>query len=320
MPQLPELPHHIEATLLLVTVILAKFCLQKLSPHQPLLGLNFFCQQLAAKVNKPENSNQQRSISGGVAAAVTFVPLWVIVWLFGDFVEVTWLWQGFLLYLALGSCHLKASSLKIAQAVVANNNYQAKQLLNPLVLRETDKLSGLGINKATIEMLISRNMQEYLTVIVLYLIGGALTAFSYRLLLEFHYAWNTKRPSMTYFGKFAKWLVEVIQWLPIRIFCFLALLLSVGQNSTLYWRLMLSDFFSLNTNIIIKFFALSTNIKLGGVAIYDGVKLRRTSFNDTGQQPSPQDIIHVEKFISRIYLLFAIVVIAISSIQWVLQL
>lgn len=318
MPQLPELPYYIESLILLVAVILVKTLLQNILPHQPLQGFAFFCKQLAAKVNKTENSQRQQQISGIVAVLVTFVPLWIIIWLFGDFVEVTWLWQGLLLYLALGSCTLSSTAKQIAQAVVANNNYQAKQLLNPYVLRETDKLSAMGINKATIEMLVVRQMQEYFTIVLLFLSGGALVALSYRLLLTMHYSWNIKRKQFQYFGHFANLLIQLIQWLPIRLFTIAGLLLTLGQNSTLYWRLTMSDFFKLNTNIIIKFFALTSNIKLAGVAIYDDSKLRRTSFNDNGQQPNPQDIIHVKDFIFRIYFLFAIVIIALAIARIVL--
>lgn len=320
LPELLPIPPLFHGIIMLVVVMAIKAGLQRLAPHEPWGFFSFFCRQLAAKVNKAENGTQQQTISGFISVLITFTPLWVILWLFADFVEVAFLWEGLLLYFALGNLTLKPRATKIATAITNSNNYLAKETLQPLVLRETQKLSAMGIAKATIEMLILRSLQQHITVAFIFLIGGGLPAISYRLLLEMHYAWNPKLPQLRAFGRFVGALVQLILWLPSRLILICGLILSFGQQSTLLWRLSLPVFFTLSSQPLVQFFALSMNIRLGGVAMYEGVKLRREESNSNGRQPEPKDIVHAYRFINRIYTLIAIGVVGIYLLAWVASL
>ena len=307
-----------QQVLLLVGVLILKVVIQRLAPHHPWVGFRFYCLKLAEKVNKPENSDNQKHIAGFVAVVITFAPLWVIAWLFESLVAVPQLWQGLLLYLALGSGNIFKVSHDIAVALTANDNYKAKQLLAPVTLRDTSQLSTLGLSKATIEMQIITHLQQYLVVCVLFLAFNPLIAFGYRLLLEMHYSWNIKRQQYVCFGAFADRLVKMVQWLPNRAFILLAMILTVGQNFLLIWRLTMAYFFKSSNDCILAFFAPTHNIRLGGVAMYDNDKLRRNSFNDNGRQPEPKDIIHTQRFVWRIYALIIIILIGCSVISQLL--
>ncbi|WP_448211779.1 cobalamin biosynthesis protein CobD/CbiB [Colwellia sp. MEBiC06753] len=300
MDIISAIPPQFHSVILLAVVMLSKYLLLYLVPHHPWHFFNFFCQQLANKVNKTEDSARQQAISGGVATIVTFAPIWLILWLFGDFVEVGFIWQGILLYLALGSMSLTRSAKTIIANLNNGNNYQAKQTLAPLVLRDTSQLSAMGIAKASIEMLVLRYIQEVVTVIFLYAIGGALLAISYRLLIEMHYAWNPKLERMKHFGSLANQLTQLITWLPSRIILVLGLLLHVGQQSTLFWRLTMPMFFKLSNQALLQFFAMALQVKLSGVAIYNGTKLRRAEFNHHGQAPEPHHISQSYQLMARI--------------------
>lgn len=289
------------SVVILYGVILVKFLASYLASHEPLRFFRIFCDQLASKVNKSQNSERQRSISGFIAILVTLAPLLIILWLFEAFVEATWLWQSFLLYLALGHLHLTKTSKEIAKLIVANKNFEAKQLLTPWLLRDTEQLSSLGLSKACIEMLLLRAMQNLFTVSFIFIIFGPLTALASRLMIEMHYRWNTKQQGFQSFGSSITLLASIIQWLPNRIFSLILLLSSVGKNFILYSRLSRKYFFQLNNSYALTLFALSLEIKLGGVAMYQGVKLRKLSYNDHGRQPQATDIIHASKRISQIF-------------------
>ncbi|REL25537.1 cobalamin biosynthesis protein CbiB [Thalassotalea euphylliae] len=316
MTWLTALPPPFESLFLLLAVLLVKRVLQTIAAHNPWQFFQFFCYQLANKVNKVENGQSQQSISGFVAVVVTFTPLFVILWLFADFVAVPHLWQALLLYFALGSLTLVPTAKKIIKALSTGDNYKAKQTLKPLVLRETEQLSAMGLSKATIEVLIVKHMQLTVSVILIYLVAGPLAAVSYRLLLEMHYAWNPKRPNMATFGGFANALSQVLTWLPSRLFLLAGLLLSFGQQSTLLWRLTLPKFFQLNNDALIQFFAIALNIKLAGVAMYDGKKLRRTEFNSKGRAPDRNAVAQSYQFIGRINTLLVVLVISYYVLSW----
>lgn len=300
-------PHLYSAVVTLLLLMALKAILGQFITQQPLAFFNFYCQRLADKVNKANNSPRQQNISGLIAIIVTLVPLITILWLFETLIEVQWLWQALLLYFALGSFGLTKTSKAIARELVANNNYQAKQKLAPLVLRDTEQLSPLGISKACIEMKVLRSSQLLVCVGFYYLILGPLAALTFRLLLEMHYSWNIKLHRFIHFGAAVNHFVKLLQWLPSRLFALLLLLGTVNQNIRLYWRLIRGKFFQLDNSILLHVLALGLGIRLSGVAMYNGNKVRKASFNDHARQPQTTDIIHASQRIN--YALYILVLL-----------
>jgi len=306
---LPEINQFTLSVFILLAVVLIKTILSRFYTDEPLQFFRFFCDRLAEKVNRPDNSSNQQAIAGVIAILVTLLPLVIILWLFENFIEVQLIWHAFLLYFSLGAFGLTKKSKHIAQALIANNNYQAKQILDPLVLRETAKLSNLGLSKTCIEMQLLHKLQQGFIVACYYLIAGPLAAVTYRLLLEMHYSWNTKSPKFRYFGRHLHLLVNVLQWLPARLYVLILLLGTIGQNFILFWHLLKKQFFRLNNNIVIYCLALALEKKLGGVAMYNGTKLRRKDFNEQARQPEAVDIIHASKRINQTFYVSIVVLI-----------
>lgn len=303
--------------LLLFVVVICKAIISHFIPHEPLRFFHFYCQKLNDKVNKSTNSAQQQTVAGFIAILVTLLPIAIILYLFEAFIEVNILWQALLLYVAIGSFNLTNVNKTIAQSLAAKQTYFAKQTLKPWVLRETEQLSSIGLSKTCIEMQLLRTLQQGYAVAIIFLLAGPLAAIMYRLLLEMHYCWNTKLANFSHFGLYSKHLINIIQWLPIRVFALLLLFTSIGKNFVLFWRLSRQMFFQLNNNIALLLLALSLEVRLGGVAMYDDqnqgkYKLRKTSFNDLARQPQVTDIIHgSNKIKSIIYLsLFFITFVA----------
>lgn len=291
MTILTELTSFSYQVLILIIVLVLKSAISHFVAHEPLRFFQFYCLQLGNKVNKSQNSTQQQTIAGLVAILVTLVPIAIILWLFADFVAVDYLWQALLLYFALGSLSVAQINKSIAQALVANQSYLAKQTLKPWLLRETEQLSPVGLSKAAIEMQLLRNVQQVYVVSFLFIGFGPLAALSYRLILEMHYCWNSKLAQFKHFGFYSQLFVQLIQWLPSRLMALLILLSSLGQGGALSWRLMKGHFFKLNNNFIIGIHAFSLAVRLGGVAMYQQKKLRKAAFNDLAKQPEPQDVI-----------------------------
>lgn len=307
-----ELNSFAVSVITLVIVVLLKAIMTHVVAHEPLRFFRFYCQLLSNKVNLTKNSDKQRTIAGLVAVVVTLLPLAIILWLFEAFVEVAVLWQGLLLYLAMASFGIKASNKSVAQALVAKQNYLAKQSLQPWLLRETEQLSSLGLSKAAIEMQLLRTLQQGYVVAFIFLFVGPLSALMYRLLLEMHYCWNSKVERYRYFGLYAGNLAALCQWLPVRLFSLTLLIANIGRNFLLFWRLSRGKFFQLNNDIAIMLLALSLEVRLGGVAMYDKQKLRKVSFNDLAKQPEPKDIIHADTAIKRIIAVSFLLVITVA--------
>ncbi len=291
MDLLTQLPSTAINILVLLLVVLVKSLSEKFSSQKQIAIFSLYCAQLAEKVNKETHSKNHRKIAGFIATIITFSPLVIIVWLFETLVAIEWLWGAILLYFSFGRFNVNACGKNIAKNLNAQDNQTAKLLLTPLMLRDVEKLSALGISKATIEMMLLRKFQQHFMIGFYFFLLGPITAFSVRLLLEMHYHWNIKVAKFTYFGSFVNFIVNVVQWLPSRLFLFLLILTSLNQSIVLFWRLIRTQFFVLNNSILIHYFALILSVKLGGVAMYNQEKLRKLSFNEQGVQPQAKDII-----------------------------
>ncbi|ALO36209.1 cobalamin biosynthesis protein CbiB [Colwellia sp. MT41] len=300
--------------LILMVVLVIKFTVSHFVAHEPLRIFQFYCLQLGNKVNNSHHSTQQQTIAGLLALLLTLVPIAFILWLFADFVAVDYLWQGLLLYFALGSLNLGSINKTIAQALVARQNYLAKQILQPWLLRTTAPLSPVGLSKSAIEMQLLRSLQQVYVVSLVFVTCGPLAAFSYRLMLEMHYCWNTKLVKFKHFGFYPQLFIQLIQWLPSRLMALLILLTSLGQGTLLSWRLTRGHFFQLNNNFIIAVHAYVLVVKLGGVAMYQEEKLRKITFNDLAKQPEPQDLIKANRKVNFSYYssLFLLVLLALG--------
>ncbi len=315
MTVLTELTPFTYHVLILMVVLFIKFLVSHYIAHEPLRFFTFYCLQLGNKVNKSKNSTQHQTMAGLLALLVTLVPIVIILWLFADFVAVDYVWQGLLLYLALGNLKLGQINKSIAQALVAKQNYLAKQTLQPLLLRETAQLSQVGLSKAAIEMQLLRSVQQIYVVSFLFVSFGPLVALSYRLLLEMHYCWNTKLAQYKCFGSYSQLFIGLIQWLPSRLMALLILLSTVGQGSLLFWRLTRSHVFKLNNDFVMAIFAFSLAVRLGGVAMYQQEKLRKLAFNDLGKQPEPRDIIKATRKVN-ITLYSSLSLLALLALSW----
>lgn len=316
---LPQIAQYI---LVLLGVVFCKISFNKISPsltqQSAFIFYRFYCQQLAEKVNKEKNSDSQRKIAGFIASVITITPLIIIVWLFEEFIAVPVIWQALLLFAALGSFNLNNLGKAVATQLNVQDKYQAKQTLSPWLSRDSDQLSPIGISKACIEMLILRKFQQQFAIGFFFIFIGPLAALSFRLLLETHYSWNIKHHQFRFFGRFINKTINVLQWLPSRLFLLLLVLTSINQNILLFWRLVKKLFFTNNNSIIIAYCAYILGIKLGGVAMYSKNKIRRVSFNEQGQQPQAKDIIATMKQLNLVMTLAFGILISIVIVTAIL--
>jgi len=271
---------------LMFLVILLKFIFHLGSPKDLWSPYRLYCQLLANKVNKPSNGPQQQKIAGTMALLVTITPLFVILWLFADLVEVTSIWQGLLLFFALDGVEQVRRTHLLSEQLTAKQNELAKQTVQKSVLREASQLSSMGLVKAQIEAHLTRVIQQLICSCVIFLLFGGLAALTYRLILEAHYSWNTKLTQYTYFGATTKYLVRIITWPAQQCFVLCYGFISVVQKSPNYVLRSTESFYSLGLSYALTLLAYKNNIKLGGVAMYGGNKVRRAIINEQGQEPT----------------------------------
>jgi len=300
--------------IILIGIIILKASLAKFVDIKPLFIFFVYCQKLASKVNKPQHTTKQKTLSGFIALLITLIPLAIILWLFADFIAVPWLWHALLLFVALGEFNLSAISQEIAQALKAKQKHFAREKLSFFVLRDVDKLSFMGLCKATIEMQLLRYVQCYFVIAFYFIFISPLAALLVRLLLEMHYCWNRKQPSFNAFGKAVATVTALLQWLPVRLFALILVISNIGHNFIVSLKAFIQYFLQGNNNIILAIFSLSIERQLSGVALYEQQKLRKPCFNISAQPPTINDIFITRKIIHQIsfFSLTLLIIIAIT--------
>lgn len=274
----------------LLVVILLKSLITRLSSNSHLSFFHFYCQQLANKVNKPSNSAGQRKVAGFIACLITIVPVLLILWIFEYYVELNIVWHAFLLYFAFGSFGHSRAVKNIRTYSEQQLKEDAREALSPWVLRDVKKLSLMGINKASIEMLQIRFLQHQFSIACYFLLLGPYVAITTRMLIDMHHCWNTKKNAFQYFGLFAQWSVQSLMWLPTRLYTLVLSVANLARPVFLSNKVPNHLMFSTNNNIALAAMASILDIRLGGVAMYDEEKQRATEFNQSANAPSAIDI------------------------------
>lgn len=300
MTELQHLPPLIHNMCILLLVIAVKAITSQFSSSTTVSIYSLYLAKLADKVNKTENSAYQQKIAGFVGLTITLAPCIVILWLFENFIEVPEIWHFLLLFFALGPFNLKKTLKETADALQQGNKMKARQLLEPFTLREVGELSTMGMSKATIEAVWLKHVQQHIVIAGYYLLFGPIFAIAFRMVLEAHYLWNVKRQKFSAFGAFPNYVVKLLSWPFSRMFIVLYVISNTGRVVNKVNQLSFSHFFGFDNNYLVHVIACTSGIQLGGVAKYDGVKLRRPSFNPQGQQPQ---IVNLQQAASQLRLI-----------------
>lgn len=215
--------------IMLIVMLVERF-LNWPDKYHPLSFFRLLARNIDKKVRPGSaDSVTQQKISGSLAAIVLLVPFLLVLALLINIAEYPQFFNAILLLAALQFSPFLKRYKKIRLALASNKKALARSILAPMVLRETDKLSPMGIAKAASESLLLRFGYQYVSVLFWYLLLGGLGAFTYRLLYEFSQIWNTKLAKYRNFGRPARTIVNFLSWFPIRFF---VLALALAENLT----------------------------------------------------------------------------------------
>ena len=250
---------------------------------------------------KSQYKKAQFWISGSLAAFMIITPNLLILVIFREFVYYPELFDAIILYLCIQfSSHIQRFQ-HIRRALLAGKKKLAKDLLAPMVLRETAMLSDIGVSKAAIESLLLRLHYQTLVCIFLFIVFGPFTLLIYRLCYELHLVWNTKIHTYREFGKPMAKLVMFFQWLPIRLNSLLSILQNRGlkifsylktQRLTTHWN-------ESHGAILLRANHFALDVNLSGAVFYNDTKVRRTKYIGRGE-PTAQFMPNVVAIINRV--------------------
>jgi adenosylcobinamide-phosphate synthase len=201
--------------LLLLVVVLATRLLPLPGNYHPLTVFRFFAQQLAIKVNPdPERPRQQLYISGSLALLVAWLPPMALLYSLYQFSELPLILDALLLYCSLDWLSQQQQARTVQHSLLRGQLTLAREQAKRLLCRRTAMLSEMGLSKAILESLILRSASQFIAVLCAFLLGGGLAALGYRLLLELHQQWNSKRSEFRHFARPVAELVDLLNAIP----------------------------------------------------------------------------------------------------------
>ncbi|NLS12280.1 cobalamin biosynthesis family protein [Vibrio sp. SM6] len=246
-------------------------------PHSahPALLWHQFASLLASKVNR-HHQPQQSALSGTLAWLLMMMPLLVLLMAAKPLVWEPALFEMALLMLALewrGSEHFAKAAI---HALSTEDKARSRTLLATSVNRETERLSNLGLGKASAETLIMGIGRNVICVLFWYALLGGIGALTYRFAMELARAWSPSRARFHPFGRSAIRFLALIELVPMRLF---ALTLLPGKSAAGVWQ-------GLRTQAphwplpgpawLLCTIGHKLQISLGGPAFYDGVRAERS--------------------------------------------
>lgn len=259
--------------LLLVLMLLVERFLPWPDKYHPLSFIKALAVGMAQKV-LPTNgqSISQQKISGSLAIIVLLLPIVAVLGVLKYLSQYPVFFETLMLLVALRFQNIVKQTKKVKAALKDQKKMLARHALSQIVLRETDKMSAMGMVKANIEALLLRFSFEYCAVVFWYCLTGGAGALIYRLLYELSLCWNNKLARFRHFGLPIRYLVNLLQWIPNKL-AVISVLLAVNINQgakALFQRTsyLCEHLFILNVC------GASLGIQLGGPAIYQHQKVR----------------------------------------------
>lgn len=187
--QLVQIPLFEPGLLFMLVLLLAQFATLPL-PYQPWPLLRILAQRLESKVNK--HNPAQRRLAGTLALMLLLFPLLLLLGLARHLSEWPAGFDALLLYLCLDHRAFQQQVATAAQSLQRGQRQLAKDQLQVMLRRDCNTLSDTGLAKAGIEVLALRQVRHFVAVSGWFLLGGALTAVAYRVLLELQQSWSGK--------------------------------------------------------------------------------------------------------------------------------
>jgi adenosylcobinamide-phosphate synthase len=241
--------------------------------YHPLSFIKVLATGMQAKVLSPEkNSVGQQKISGSFALIVMLLPFCTIAVVFKYLAEYPVFFEALMLLIALRFQDITKQTQRVTTALAKQQKMLARHALSQIVLRETEKMSPLGLVKANVETLLLRYSYQYCSVIFWYLLTGGVGALIYRLIYELSLCWNNKLLRFRHFGLPLRHIANILQWFPSK-FASVSVVLAVNitkGSAALFQRIS----YQCNHLFILNLCGASLGIQLGGPAYYDQQKVR----------------------------------------------
>jgi adenosylcobinamide-phosphate synthase len=282
--------------------------------YHPDTFLTVVFRALGKRVYRAKESNSYQYLSSTLCFSLVILVIVTITVLLLEFAYYPELLAGLMLYICLQWQTPQKKALRIARLLKQNQKATARELLKPLVARDVSKLSRAGICKAVMETLTLRIARDYFAVIFIYLMFGAIAAFSYHLLRLIHQSWRCDLTPDNVFLKSISILLFIIEWLPIRLLAFTVACSKATKLSMHYIKHYGRHFYQSNSGWLLSACSASVAVQLGGPAMYQGHRFNKMRIG-TERLPQAEDIPVLLSRLSQARVFWLLIIIGIEVLK-----
>lgn len=280
--------NHLDFTVFIIALLAERYLPLSYWYH-PNTFLKVLFTALAKRIHRPNEPKSYQYLATTLACTLTLLVLLTLVILLLEFAYYPELLSGLILYLCLESTTVKNKANRIARLLKQKQKATAKELLKPLLARDTSRLSEVGICKGLIETIILRSARNYFAVIFIYLVAGPIATLGYHLLTQLHYAWRTEVKPDSAFIQPLKKIAFIIEFIPLRLLALTLLASKASKQSIHYIKHYGRHFYQTNSGWLLSVCSASLAIQLGGPAVYQKTKYHKMRVG-TDRLPNVDDI------------------------------
>ena len=297
-----------------IGALLAERFLPLVSWYHPNTFLSAVFTALGKRIYRKNEATSYHYLSSSLCFILVTLVIMTLVILLLEFAYYPELLAGLILYLSLEWQNLESKARRIAQLLKKNQKATARELLNPLLARQVEKLSNPGICKAVMETLILKVARYYFSVIFIYLLLGPMAALAYRLLTLIHQAWRKDSLPNSPFLKPLNWLLYIVEWIPTRLLT-LTIAASKGSKMSIHYiKHYGRHFYQTNSGWLLSCCSASVGVQLGGPAIYQGQRFDKMRIG-TERLPQADDIAVLLNRLNQARGFWLIVIVAIEILK-----
>ncbi len=288
-------------TLIVMCALLLDAWLGEARRYHPLVGFGNLAQAI-------ERWLYADSVMRGLSAVLLLLlPVMLLIALIVHFLPWSPVFEGLLLYLAIGWNSLIVHARTVHDSLVAGHLPQARQQVSLLVSRDTMMLDHSGVAKATVESVLENGNDAIFAAIFWFVIAGAPGVVIYRLVNTLDAMWGYRTDRYRHFGWAAARLDDVMNFIPARLTALSYAITGRMASALFCWRIQGITWKSPNAGPVMAAGAGSLGVLLGGAAWYHGRLEQRPTLGE-GHIPNANDIERALGLIQRALLLWLVVI------------
>ncbi len=284
---------------------------------RPRLVIPYFS-MLGDRVNKPTNSDKQKKISSILMTLIVVIPVITLYFAVKEIInDKEGIYIGALTLIFILESRPYRSLINTVYKKLNNDKNEVKDILNKFCLRETGKLSPMGLIKATIECTSLRVFNSFYVPLFYALIFNIECALIIKCLILLSEAFNFKLFKNAVFGRLNASIANAIYILPsFALIIFMMIIPFKNKNKTEIIRSLntyVREWPNKSSGLFLAYMAGMLNIRLGGPRYYEGVVHR---YPHLGGQNEPEinDLKRAKNVISLAIWVSILTIVAIKAL------